>query len=83
MLARGLVEILPTRAGWRAVFTEAGRATLRDMAQDRRALDSARFPRQRAELGLDQANGADAVTAHPCSIEVRTGTIKERYCCQS
>jgi hypothetical protein len=59
MLARGLVEILPARAGWRAVFTEAGLAALRDMAQDRRALDSARFPHLRAELGLEPATGAN------------------------
>jgi hypothetical protein len=41
------------------VFTEAGLAALREMAQDRRALDPAHFPQLRAELGLEPATGAD------------------------
>jgi hypothetical protein len=59
MLARGLVEIQPARPGWRAIFTEAGLAALREMARDRRALDPARFPHLRAELGLEPASDAD------------------------
>jgi hypothetical protein len=59
MLARGLVEIVAAPPGWRAMFTEAGLAALREMAQDRRALDPARFPYLRAELGLEPATGAD------------------------
>ena len=59
MLARGLVEIAASRPGWRALFTEAGLVALRQLAQDRRALDPARFPHLRAELGLEQADGAD------------------------
>jgi hypothetical protein len=59
MLARGLVEIAPSRPGWRALFTETGLAALRQLAQDRRALDPARFPRLRAELGLEQADSAE------------------------
>jgi hypothetical protein len=60
MLARDFVEIQPARAGGRAVFTEAGLAALHDMAQDRRALDPARFPQLRAELRLDQDGDGDA-----------------------
>jgi hypothetical protein len=55
LLDRGLVEIGPDRIGWKATFTEAGVQALRALAQDRRALDPARYPRLRAELGLDDA----------------------------
>ena len=55
MLERGLVEIrwdarhrLPC-----AVFTEAGLAQLRELAEDRRALDPVRFAHLRRELGLE------------------------------
>src|SRR4051794_15111572 len=54
MLERGLVEIrwdlqhrLPC-----AVFTETGLAQLRQLAEDRRALDPVRFAHIRRELGL-------------------------------
>ena len=53
MLERGLVEL---HAGGRwpvATFTAAGLAALRLLAQDRRALDPARYPHVRRELGLD------------------------------
>ncbi|CAH2605687.1 conserved protein of unknown function (plasmid) [Rhodovastum atsumiense] len=58
MLDRRLVEIVPDRIGFKAVFTEAGIQALREMAQDRRALDPARYPRLRAELGFDDGAGA-------------------------
>src|SRR3954469_24927564 len=53
MLERGLVEIQPGRIGFRAVFTEAGLAALRQLMQDRRAMDPVRFAHLRRELGLD------------------------------
>ena len=53
MLERGLVE-LRTDGRWPvAIFTAAGLAALRLLAQDRRALDPARYPHVRRELGLD------------------------------
>ena len=53
MLERGLVE-LHTGGRWPvATFTAAGLAALRLLAQDRRALDPARYPHVRRELGLD------------------------------
>jgi hypothetical protein len=58
LLARGLVEIEPSPPGWRARFIEAGLQALRQLAQDRRALDPARYPRLRAELGLEDAEVA-------------------------
>jgi hypothetical protein len=56
MVQRGLVEV---RAGGhprlpRAFFTEAGVDALRELAQDRRALDPLRFAHVRRELGLDK-----------------------------
>src|SRR3954447_10637240 len=53
MLERGLVVIQPARIGFRAVFTEAGLAALRQLVQDRRAMDPVRFAHHRRELGLD------------------------------
>jgi hypothetical protein len=41
-------------------MTGAGMAALRETAQDRRALDPARFPQLPAELRLDQAGDGDA-----------------------
>ena len=58
MLERGLVEVQPGRIGFRAVFTEAGLAALRQLVQDRRAMDPARFAHLRRELGLDTAEEA-------------------------
>src|SRR3982750_424448 len=43
MLERGLVEIQPGRDGFRAVFTAAGLASLRQLLQARRAMDPVRF----------------------------------------
>jgi len=56
MVHRGLVEV---RAGGhprlpRAFFTEAGVDALRQLAQDRRAMDPSRFAHVRRELGLDE-----------------------------
>jgi hypothetical protein len=55
MLERGLVELRPDghRRLTCAFFTEAGIAALRELAQDRRALDPVRFAHIRRELGLD------------------------------
>ena len=58
MLARGLVKICPGRLGFRAVFTEAGLAALRQLVQDRRAMDPVRFAHLRQELGLDPSEEA-------------------------
>ena len=55
MLARGLVEIRPGRLDFRAVFTEAGLAALRQLVLDRRAMDPVRFAHLRQELGLNPA----------------------------
>jgi len=60
MVQRGLVEV---RAGGhprlpRAFFTEAGVDALRELAQDRRALDPARFAHVRRELGLHEESDA-------------------------
>jgi len=53
MLERGLVEVRTERSGPRAYFTEAGLAALRQLLQDRRAMDPVRFAHLRRELGLD------------------------------
>jgi hypothetical protein len=53
MLERGLVEVRTERSGPRAYFTEAGWAALRQLLQDRRAMDPTRFAHLRQELGLD------------------------------
>ena len=55
LLDRGLVELRPDghRRLTCAFFTEAGIAALRELAQDRRALDPVRFAHIRRELGLD------------------------------
>ncbi len=58
MLERSLVEIQPGRIGFRAVFTAAGLAALRQLAQDRRAMDPVRFAHLRRELGLDAPEDA-------------------------
>ena len=55
MLERGLVEVRPNSYHRLpcAFFTEAGLIALRQMAQDRRALDPVRYAHIRRELGLD------------------------------
>src|SRR5690242_5563717 len=60
MLERGLVEIRPARFGARAFFTPAGLAELRELVQDRRAMDSDRFGHLRRELGIDAGETAGA-----------------------
>ena len=60
MLARGLVEVRAERIGFRAVFTAAGWAALRELVRDRRAMDPARFAHLRRELGLDVPEDAAA-----------------------
>lgn len=65
LLERGLVRVVPgaTRHhGHRALFTEAGLAALRLLAQDRRALDPEQYAHLRQELGID-ARGAGEGTA--------------------
>ena len=59
LLARGLVELGPDRIGARAHFTAAGIAALRQLAQDRRALDPKQYGHIRQELGIDPAPAAD------------------------
>ena len=58
MLERGLVEVRAGRFGPRAFFPEAGLAVLRQLLQDRRAMDPARFAHLRRELGLDAPEAA-------------------------
>jgi hypothetical protein len=58
MLERGLVEIQPGPIGFRAVFTEAGLAALRQLLQDRRVMDPVRFAHLRRDLGLDAPEDA-------------------------
>jgi hypothetical protein len=54
MLDRGLVEIRPNPMGRQAAFfTEAGLEALRQLLQDRRAMDPERFAHVRQELGMD------------------------------
>ena len=53
LLERGLVELRTDRRWPAAHFTEAGLAALRQLAQDRRALDPVRYAHVRRELGLD------------------------------
>ena len=52
MLERGLVEVRADRLWARAFFTEAGLATLRELAADRRFLPPDRYGHLRQELGL-------------------------------
>jgi hypothetical protein len=53
MLDRGLVEIRPNRMGRPAAFvTEAGIEGLRQLLQDRRAMDHERFGQLRRALGV-------------------------------
>jgi len=53
LLERGLVEVRTDGRGPTAHFTEAGLAALRQLAQDRRAMDPVRYAHVRRELGLD------------------------------
>ncbi len=58
LIERGLVALSPEPPnilGTRAFFTPAGLAALRELLQDRRAMDPERFAHLRQELGLDQA----------------------------
>src|SRR3954470_9398743 len=57
LIQRGLVALSPeppSILGTRAYFTPAGLAALRELLQDRRAMDPERFAHLRQELGLDQ-----------------------------
>ena len=60
MLERDLVEVRTERSGPRAFFTAAGLAALRQLLQDRRAMDPVRFAHLRRELGLDVPEDAAA-----------------------
>ena len=54
MLDRALVEIRPNPMGRQAAFfTEAGLEALRQLLQDRRAMDLERFAHVRQELGME------------------------------
>src|SRR3712207_1981436 len=54
MLERGLVEIRPNPMGRHAAFfTETGLEALRQLLQDRRAMNPERFAHLRRELGMD------------------------------
>jgi len=54
MLDRGLVEIRRNAMGWQAAFfMEAGLEVLRQLLQDRRAMDPERFAHLRRELGME------------------------------
>jgi hypothetical protein len=54
MIDRGLVEVRRNPVGRQAAFfTEAGLEGLRQLLQDRRAMDPERFGHLRRELGLD------------------------------
>ena len=63
MLERGLVEIGPDRIGFRARFTPAGIAALRQLAQDRRALDPKQYAHIHEELGVNSPTAGDPGTA--------------------
>src|SRR5689334_8579534 len=57
----GEPKLPPTeRTGPRVFLTEAGLAALRQLRQDRRAMDPARFGHLRRELGLDAPEDAAA-----------------------
>src|SRR5215217_7286182 len=61
MLDRGLVEIRPNPMGRQAAFfTEAGLEALRQVLQDRRAMDPERFAHVRQELGMEPRSGSEA-----------------------
>src|SRR3954451_4311233 len=61
MLDRGLVEIRPNPMGRQAAFfTEAGLEALRQLLQDRRAMDPERFAHLRQELGMEPRSGSEA-----------------------
>jgi hypothetical protein len=63
LLARGLVELsaeAPSILGTRAHFTPAGLAALRQLLQDRRAMDPERFGHLRRELGLDPTENSSS-----------------------
>jgi len=62
LLERGLVELGPDRIGFRARFTAAGRAALRLLAQDRRALNPKQYAHVLEELGLDPAGAGPTET---------------------
>lgn len=68
LLARGLVEVRIDGRWPTAQFTEAGLAALRHLAQDRRALDPARYGHVRRELGVEA--DADAVAEDKPSVSV-------------
>ena len=61
MLDRGLVEIRPNPMGRQAAFfTEAGLEALRQLLQESRAMDPARYGYLRQELGMEPWSGSEA-----------------------
>jgi hypothetical protein len=61
MLDRGLAEIRPNPMGRQAAFfTKAGLEALRQLLQDRRAMDPERFAHLRQELGMESWSGSEA-----------------------
>lgn len=60
MVERGLMMVRPGPGPFaRAFFTEAGLATLRRLAGERRGLDPAQYAHVRQELGLEKLNTED------------------------
>jgi hypothetical protein len=76
MIERGLVAVRTDGRWPTARFTETGLAALRRLAQDRRALDPARYAHVRRELGLDAAEeeGAGDASADASVGRGRTTT---------
>ncbi len=74
LIERGLVEVR-TDGRWPAAhFTAAGLAALRRLAQDRRALDAARYAHIRRELGLDASAEADPAETGEVGSSARSAT---------
>src|SRR4051794_12141082 len=74
LLERGLVEVRPDapRRLPCAFFTKAGLVALRQLAQDRRALDPVRYAHIRRELGLDaETRQAGDLVSEPGQDEVK------------
>jgi hypothetical protein len=74
ILDRGLVEIRRNAMGRQAAFfMEAGLEALRQLLQDRRAMDPERFAHLRQELGMEPWSGSEA-----WSHKLFTGTAGHR-----
>jgi hypothetical protein len=61
MMDRGLVEVRRSSMGRQAAFfTESGLEALRQLLQDRRAMDPERFAHLRQELGMESWSSSEA-----------------------